>query len=185
MHINTKNIALSGMLMAISVICIVLGSFVQFNTLVFLLLAAFLSGAVIFDMGLGAGAMFIAGTFVLGFFLGPNKMYALTYLGFAIYIFLSEAAYRCQNAIMTKGVNLSKTVWNCIIWTYKFFVFNIIYLICLLMMPEVILSEEILKKGGFVIAIAAVAGQVVWIILDMVYNTFIMKFWMQFRKRLK
>lgn len=185
MHINTKSIALGGMLMAISVISIVLGSYVEFNTLVFLLLAAFLSGAVIFDMGLGVGTMYIAGTFVLGFFLSPQKMYALTYLGFAIYIFLVEAAYKWQQRLIVKNSELDMSGWKFIMWIYKFLIFNTIYLVCLFMMPEVILGSNILSKGGWVIAVAILAGQVVWIVLDKAYNYFIGHYWKNFIKRIR
>lgn len=185
MHLNTKNIALGGVLMAIAVLCIVLGSIFQFNTLVLLLIAAFLSGAVINDCGLGVGAMFITGTFILGFSLAPEKLHALTYLCFAIYIFLVETIYRFRQRATNKGVEGSNAGWNAFIWLCKFIIFNTIFLFCLLMMPEVILGTSLLEKGGIVIGIAAIAGQFVWIILDMAYNTFINRYWIPFRKRIK
>lgn len=181
MHLKTRDIAMAGVLMALSVLCIVLGGIVEFSTLTLLLLAAFLSGAVICDMGLMIGAMYIAGTFILGFLIGSQKMYAFTYLGFSLYIFLVEAAYRQQLKLMVKKDDGNQRKWNVIIWIYKFFIFNIIYIPCLVFMPQVFLgtgfSDAMVVGIGF-------AGQPLWVLADVAYNTFIFKIWKPFRKRL-
>lgn len=181
MHVKTKDIALTGMIMALSVLCIVLGGVFEFSTLTLLLVAAFLSGTVICDMGLLMGAMCITGTFLLGFFLGTQKMYVFTYLGFSAYIFLVELFYRKQKKLMGKNNEKTSKYKNVITWIYKFFIFNIIFIPCLIFMPEVFLGVN--PTRGMII-VAAVAGQLAWIVLDIAYNTFILKIWKLFKKRI-
>lgn len=173
MHLKTKQLALSGILMALSVICIVLGGIIEINTLFFLLVAAFLGGIVIYEMGLRMGALFIAGTFFLGFFLGSQKMYAFTYLAFAVYILLAEAGYRQSRRI--PNPKMAQTV----LWVYKFFVFNLIFLPCLIVMPEVFVGPAV---KSWVLFLLAVVGQGVFVLLDLAYNTFIIHLWKHYRR---
>ncbi len=179
MHVKTKQLALSGLLMALSVVCIVMGSIIEFDTLAFLLLASFISGIVIYEMKIGIGAMFIAGTFLLGFLLGPNKMYSFTYLAFAGYIWLAELIYVMVGRASSKS---EKTVkWSVVIWVLKYIAFNAIFIPCVLLFPELIVGVELtgMVKFGLILA-----GQVALVVLDMAYNTFIIKFWVPLSKRI-
>lgn len=58
MHVNAKKTAVSGLLMALSVLLLVLSGVLDFSTLFFLAAAAFFVGIIIKEYGLGYGAAF-------------------------------------------------------------------------------------------------------------------------------
>lgn len=58
MHVNAKKTAVSGLLMALSVVLIVLSGILDFSTLFFLAAAAFFVGIIIKEYGLGYGTAF-------------------------------------------------------------------------------------------------------------------------------
>ena len=75
MHVNAKKTAVSGLLMALSVLLLVLSGVLDFSTLFFLAAAAFFVGIIIKEYGLGYGAAFFIGCTILGFLLAPQKLY--------------------------------------------------------------------------------------------------------------
>jgi hypothetical protein len=72
MHVNAKKTAVSGLLMALSVLLLVLSGVLDFSTLFFLAAAAFFVGIIIKEYGLGYGAAFFTGCTILGFLLAPE-----------------------------------------------------------------------------------------------------------------
>ena len=79
MYVNTKKMAVSGLLMALAVVFIVLSGILDFNTLFFLAAAAFFVGIIIREFGLRYGAAYFIGCLVLGILLAPQKLYCITY----------------------------------------------------------------------------------------------------------
>ena len=75
MLVNGKKMAVSGLLMALSVVMIILSGVLDFNTLFFLAAAAFCVGIIVREYELKTGIVFFAGTLLLGFLLAPQKLY--------------------------------------------------------------------------------------------------------------
>lgn len=59
MHVNTKKLAVSGLLMALAVVLIILSGVLDFNTLFFLAAAAFFVGIIIREFNLRYGFAFL------------------------------------------------------------------------------------------------------------------------------
>lgn len=78
--------AVSGLLMALAVVFIVLSGILDFNTLFFLVAAAFFVGIIIREFGLRYGAAYFIGCLVLGILLAPQKLYCITYAMMGIYV---------------------------------------------------------------------------------------------------
>ena len=74
MHVNAKKTAVSGLLMALSVVLIVLSGILDFSTLFFLAAAAFFVGIIIKEYGLGYGTAFFAGLHRSGLFAGSPEV---------------------------------------------------------------------------------------------------------------
>ena len=94
MHVNAKKTAVSGLLMALSVLLLVLSGVLDFSTLFFLAAAAFFVGIIIKEYGLGYGAAFFTGCTILGFLLAPQKLYCITYAMMGIYVLGVEALWQ-------------------------------------------------------------------------------------------
>ena len=62
MHVNAKKTAISGLLMALSVVLIVLSGILDFSTLFFLAAAAFFVGIIIKEYGIGYGTASVSYT---------------------------------------------------------------------------------------------------------------------------
>ena len=77
MHVKAKTMAFSGLLLALTVIFMVLGSVIETSTLFLLAAASFFVGIIIREFGLRIGAAFYAAGVILGFITAPNKFYAI------------------------------------------------------------------------------------------------------------
>ena len=73
MHVKAKTMAFSGLLLALTVIFMVLGSVIETSTLFLLAAASFFVGIIIREFGLRIGAAFYAAGVILGFITAPNK----------------------------------------------------------------------------------------------------------------
>ena len=174
MLLNAKNIAICGIAMALAVIAIIMSGVLSVNTLALLFIAGFISGMVAVDMGIVVGAVFVAGTFFLGFFLAPVKSYCFTYLAFALYLLLTEGCYKFFEKKGKKDITV-------IMWVIKFVLFNACYIPVLIFLPEVLLGKQI---TGFMWIAAIVAGQIALVIFDIAYNTLFLKYWKPLRARI-
>lgn len=94
MHVNAKRMAVSGMMLALSVICMMLGSVIETNTLFLLAAASFFVGIIKREYGIKTGCAFYAAGVLLGFLLAPNKFYVLTYAAMGFYILAVEMAWK-------------------------------------------------------------------------------------------
>lgn len=66
MHVNAKRMAVSGMMLALSVICMMLGSVIETNTLFLLAAASFFVGIIKREYGIKTGCAFYAARRVIG-----------------------------------------------------------------------------------------------------------------------
>ena len=94
MHVTARRVALCGLLLAFSVICMVLGSVFETNTLFLLAAASYFVGIVIREFGLRTGAAFYLASVLLGFLTAPNKFYVISFSAMGLYILGTEALYR-------------------------------------------------------------------------------------------
>ena len=94
MHVKAKTMAFSGLLLALTVIFMVLGSVIETSTLFLLAAASFFVGIIIREFGLRIGAAFYAAGVILGFITAPNKFYVFTFAAMGLYIWGREAAWR-------------------------------------------------------------------------------------------
>ncbi|MGN1206555.1 MAG: hypothetical protein ACI4SQ_06160 [Eubacterium sp.] len=166
MHVEqTKKIAGVAMLSALSVILLVAGSFVKGNTLFLTALAAYLVGYAIFRYGLSGGVMQCVLCTLLDAFFNPDKVNFLLYLGFSIYILLSEIIFQKCN----KMKDLKKKMRRQLI--YNWILFNIIY-IPVVVLFENILIQETRLSGSVHKWILVIVGQIGWWIYDKAYREF-------------
>ena len=71
MHVKAKTVALGGLLLALTIVFMALGSFIETSTLFLLAAASFFVGIVIREFGLGAGGAFYLAAVLLGLSLVP------------------------------------------------------------------------------------------------------------------
>ena len=86
MHVKAKQMAFGGLILAVTVVCMALGSVIETNTLFLLAAAAFFVGIVIRELGLRTGAAFYLAAILLGFLVTPNKFYVITFAAMGFYI---------------------------------------------------------------------------------------------------
>ena len=87
---KSKEVAWSGITMALTVILIVLSGVIESSSLFILALASFATGIVERKFSLRTGIAFTIGAALIGFFVAPQKLYVFTYLGFSIYVVVAE-----------------------------------------------------------------------------------------------
>ena len=75
MHVKARMTAFSGLLLALSVVCMALGSVIETNTLFLLAAASYFVGIIIREFGMKAGVAFYLADILLGFLVTPNKFY--------------------------------------------------------------------------------------------------------------
>ena len=122
MHVKAKTVALGGLLLALTIVFMALGSFIETSTLFLLAAASFFVGIVIREFGLGAGGAFYLAAVLLGFFVAPNKFYVLTLAAMGFYILGIEAVWRW----LAKRHEMNKR--HLVFWIAKYVVFNIVYI---------------------------------------------------------
>ena len=93
MHVKAKQMAFGGLILAVTVVCMALGSVIETNTLFLLAAAAFFVGIVIREFGLRTGAAFYLAAILLGFLVTPNKFYVITFAAMGFYILGIEAVW--------------------------------------------------------------------------------------------
>lgn len=173
MHINSKKMAVGGVLMALAVLCIVLSGVLKFNTLFLLAASSFFVGVMIREGGFAAGVAFYVGTAALGFLLAPHKLYCITFVVLGLYILGSEWIF-----LLVARWEKSRQVF---LWVGKFLIFNLLYLPVLFFFPRLIFVEGL---SGVWLWAAAAVGQILFWIYDRAYEYFLIVVWERFRTRL-
>ena len=80
MHLKLKALTIGGLFLAITIICMALGSVIETNTLFLLAAASYFIGIIVREFGLKSGAAFYLANIILGFLTVPNKFYVLSFL---------------------------------------------------------------------------------------------------------
>ena len=166
MHVKARMTAFSGLLLALSVVCMALGSVIETNTLFLLAAASYFVGIIIREFGMKAG---------VGFLVTPNKFYVISFAAMGFYILAAEGSWR----FLGKSSEKMQKSW--IFWVMKYVVFNLMYIPMVLIFQELLFMKEL--SGGLLLAVLA-AGQVgVWI-YDRAYEYVQVHIWNKFRGKL-
>ena len=133
MHVKAKKVALGGLLLALTVICMALGSIIETGTLFLLAAASFFVGIIFREFGGKTGAAFYLAGVLLGAVLTPNKFYVATYAVMAAYILAVEIIWE-----MLGSWNVDVQKRKRIFLTVKYTIFNLFFI------PAVIFFQELL-----------------------------------------
>lgn len=175
MHVNAKIVAVGGLMLAFTEVCISLGSVIESNTLFLLATASFMVGIMIREAGLRAGSAFCAAGVLLGMLVAPNKFYVLSYAGMSLYIILREAAWEKLAKVPGKPNKMKQ------FRLIKLIAFNAIYLVGITLGWKMFVSKE--ASWQLVFGIVA-AGQFGFWIYDMAYEYVQSQIWTKIRNKL-
>lgn len=165
MHVNVKKLTFAGALLAVTEVCIALGSVIETNTLFLLAAASFFVGILIREYGLKSGAGFLVAGILLGILLSPNKLYVIFYALMGIYILGIEWIwYRLGKA--TERFRSKK-----IFWIMKYLLFNLLYI------PGLFSFRVIAKGGSFSLALFWIVGQFALLVYDKAYEYVMGQIW--------
>lgn len=168
MHVSVKSLAFSGVVTALAIVCIILGSVLEFNTAFLLVLAAFLTGTLAAVAGVPAAWCSFAATVILGFFLSPEKMYLLTFSFFVPYVinceYISKKKVKKSTAIVIKA--LTWWIWSAVCACIFLVIAGIVGLNALI--PEFLAEASMPLK----LAAAILALVIAWIVTDVAYYAY-------------
>lgn len=175
MHVKAKRMAFGGLLLALTVICMLLGSVIETNTLFLLAAASFFVGIMIREFGWKTGAAFYLAGVLLGLILAPNKLYVVSYAGMGVYILLIELIW---NKLGNVSADINRQV---LFRVMKYLIFNLMYIPGVLGFQEVLFSREM---SGVVLAVVLVAGQVGLFVYDWAYEYVQRNIWSKIRGKI-
>lgn len=78
MHVKAKSIAMSGIMLALTMLFMLLGNVLEMNTLFFLDAASYFNGIIFREFGGRMSAAFYLAGVLLGFIVSPNKLYVIS-----------------------------------------------------------------------------------------------------------
>ena len=165
MHVKAKQIAFGGLLLAVTVVCMALGSVIETNTLFLLAAAAFF---------VGIAAFYLAAA-LLGLLVTPNKFYVITFAAMGFYILGIESVWMFLAKRPQMGHRMG------IYWFAKYVIFNLVYLPCLFgfrsMLFQKVVSDQLLLA-------AVMVGQIAILVYDKAYQYVQGTLWEKWRKRI-
>ena len=180
MHVSTKKLTVSAMLLAIAVILLYLGNVVESSTVFFLALAAFCTGIIQREYGIKSGWVFWIANMLLGLIVIPQKLYMVTFAVFSLYILLTEMGWSC----LCRRVDEKKR--NRMFVILRLVIFNVMYLPLVLGMPKLFLGEMLLLKAGdFLYPLLLFGGQLFLVLFDRAYVYFQGVIWERIRRAIK
>ena len=175
MHVKAKSMAFGGLLLALSVVCMALGSVIETNTLFLLAAASYFVGIVIREYGIKMGAAFYLADVLLGFLVAPNKFYVISFAAMGFYILAVEFAW----GVLEKRPQIGKR--HILFWIIKYIIFNVMYIPLVLIFQEILFSR---KLPEMMLLIVVAAGQLgIWI-YDRAYEYAQGHIWNKMRGRL-
>lgn len=167
--------AFGGLMLALTIICMMLGSVIETSTLFLLAAASFFVGIVMRETGTATGFAFYLAAVLLGFILAPNKLYVLTYAAMGLYILLVECAWK-QLGKLTGNVNR-----KLVFWMIKYIIFNLMFIPLIFFFPQLLFAK---KLSGWMMVIIVAAGQIGLFLYDRAYEFVQVRFWNKMRKRM-
>ena len=175
MHVKAKTMAFGGLLLALSVVCMALGSIIETSTLFLLAAASFFVGVVIREFGLRIGAAFYIAAVFLGFITAPNKIYVLTFAAMGFYIWGIEAVWRW----LEKRPQYRNR--RMIFWISKYVIFNIVYIPIVIAFREMLFARAV---SDTMMIIVVLGGQIALFIYDRAYDYVQAHLWGKLRGRM-
>lgn len=175
MHVKAKTLAFGGLLLALTVVFMALGSMIETSTLFLLAASSYFVGIVVREFGLKAGGTFYIAAVLLGFITAPNKFYVLTFAAMGIYIWGIEFVWRW----LEKRPRLPRR--GTMFWAAKYVIFNIIYIPIVIIFRNMLFSRDI---SAAVLAGVIVAGQAALFIYDRAYDYVQAHIWGKMRGRI-
>ena len=175
MHVKAKTMAFGGLLLALTIVFMALGSIIETSTLFLLAAASFFVGIVIRESGLKTGAAFYIAAVLLGFITAPNKFYVFTFAAMGFYIWGIEAVWR----LLEKRPQMPKR--RIIFWISKYIIFNIVYIPVVLIFRNLLFSMSV---SGVVLLGVIAGGQIGLLIYDRAYEYVQGHMWGKMRGRL-
>ena len=174
MHVKAKTVALGGLLLALTVVFMALGSIIETSTLFLLAAASFFVGIVVREFGLKTGGAFYLAAVLLGAVTAPNKFYVLTFAAMGVYIWGIEAVWRWleRHPEMTQRYK--------VFWIAKYVIFNIVYIPVVLIFRELLFGQTV--SDGIMAAVIA-GGQIGLFIYDRAYDYVQVYMWGKMRGR--
>ena len=169
MHVKAKQMAFGGLILAVTVVCMALGSVIETNTLFLLAAAAFFVGIVIREFGLRTGAAFYLAAILLGFLVTPNKFYVITFAAMGFYILGIEAVW----IFLAKRPQMGHRMG--IYWL------NLVYLPCLFGFRSMLFQKAVSDQ---MLLVAVAVGQIALLIYDKAYQYVQGTLWEKWRKRI-
>ena len=174
MHVKAKTMAFGGLLLALSVVFMALGSIIETSTLFLLAAASFFVGIVVREFGLRAGAAFYIAAVLLGFITAPNKFYVITFAAMGFYIWGIEAVWRW----LEKRHEMKKR--KLFFWVSKYVIFNIMYIPIVFLFRDLLFTQAI---SDMVMAGVIAGGQAGLFIYDRAYDYVQAHVWGKMRGR--
>ena len=174
MHVKAKTVALGGLLLALTIVFMALGSFIETSTLFLLAAASFFVGIVIREFGLGAGGAFYLAAVLLGFFVAPNKFYVFTFAAMGFYILGIEAVWRW----LAKRHEMKKR--HLVFWIAKYLIFNIVYIPIVILFRDMLFPQAV---SDTMLIIVIIAGQIGLFVYDRAYDYVQAHIWGKMRGR--
>ena len=175
MHLESRDIARTGLMIALGVVLIVLGGYISTTTLFFLAASAFLSGVMEGNFSLGLGVLYLVGTALLGLFLTPQKLHIATFSAMALYVLAAEW-FEKRASEEGREVN-PMVVWGC-----KFFLYHLLLALALVAFQalyglDIVFAQGLpgkLSEGSRALAWAASVCmvEVLWLVFDRAYVFF-------------
>ncbi|RHR32059.1 hypothetical protein DWX43_05270 [Clostridium sp. AF19-22AC] len=175
MHVNAKKMAFGGLLLALIIVCMVLGSVIESNTLFLLAAASYFVGIFIREAGMRTGGAFYLAAVLLGFMVAPNKLYVVSFAAMGFYILAVEVSY-CYIGKIKRNVNR-----KLLFWAVKYVIFNLMYIPILFFFQKLLFGRSL--SAVWLAGIIA-AGQAGLWIYDRAYEYVQGHIWNKMRGRL-
>ena len=166
MHVKAKTMAFSGLLLALTVIFMVLGSVIETSTLFLLAAASFFVGIIIREFGLRIGAAFYAAGVILGFITAPNKFYVFTFAAMGLYRWIVRHVREEK----------SRTAFL----LFKYGIFNLVYIPIVVIFREMLFAKAVSTP---ILVGVMIAGQIGILIYDKAYDYVQVRLWGKMRGR--
>lgn len=175
MHVKARTLAFGGLLLALTVVFMALGSIIETSTLFLLAAASYFVGIVVREFGLRAGAAFYIAAVLLGFITAPNKFYVLTFAAMGFYIWGIEAVWRW----LEKRPQYRNR--RMIFWISKYVIFNIVYIPIVIAFQEMLFARAV---SDTMMIIVVLGGQIALFIYDRAYDYVQAHLWGKLRGRM-
>lgn len=175
MHVKAKKMAFGGMLLALTIVCMLLGSIIETSTLFLLAAASFFVGIVLREFGEKTGIAFYLAGVLLGLIVAPNKFYVMSYAAMGIYILIIELVWR-RLGKLSENINRRR-----LFWIIKYIVFNVIYIPVVLFFQELLFAHQL--STGMLIGVLAV-GQIGLFVYDRAYEYVQRELWNKLRGKI-